>query len=147
MNALNNAVGEPLHDRVDMTRACGIYLREAHFEGSLELRATHEGPGGWYSSEVLAQAVTSTPLSKRGRVEHVMFLEPLRFNPHALQTSIGAVVNIRNVHWVALRWLADTVWLLDGMDPRLRPLSWQQYLFLIKEHKDAFRIEQAPGAR
>ena len=104
----------------------------------------HEGLGGWYSSEVLAKAVTSTPLMRRGRVEHLMRLTPLRVNPQAVRASIGAVVNIRNVHWVALRWVHNTVWLLDGQEPGPVPLTWPQYLTLIREHPDAYPIEEAP---
>ena len=76
-----------------------------------------------------------------------MVLEQLLLNPQALRTSIGAVVNVRNVHWVALRWLADTVWFLDGQEAGPIPLTWPQYLLLIEKYKHAYRIEQAPGAR
>ena len=75
-----------------------------------------------------------------------MQLEPLYVNPHALRGSLGAVVNIRNVHWVALRWCAGKVWLLDSQEPRPRSLTWRQYLDFVNRHKDAYRIEMAPAA-
>ena len=146
MHALNNALGHPLHDANDMTRACEIYLQEISVDGLRDSRGMHEGPGGWYSSEVMAKAVTSTCMSKLGRVEHVMHLEPLHVNPDALRGSLGAVVNIRNAHWVALRWCKETVWLLDSMAPSPRSLTWREYLDFVNRHKDAYRIEMAPAA-
>ena len=146
MHALNNAVGLPLHDANDMTRACEIYLHEIAVEGVREPRCWHEGPGGWYSSEVMAKAVTSTCMSKLGRVEHVMQLEPLHVNPDALRGSLGGVVNKRNEHWVALRWCKETVWLLDSMEPRPQSLTWSEYVDFVNRHKDAYRIEMAPAA-
>ena len=146
MHALNNALGEPLHTADDMTRACKIYLQQSRAEGNPEVRTDHEGPRGWYSSEVLSTAVTSTTVWRRGRVEHIMHLEPLRENPDALRTSIGAVVNIRNEHWVALRWLRDAVWLLDSVRSRPIRLAWPMYLAFLAEHPAAYRIEVAPRA-
>ena len=146
MHALNNAVGLPLHDANDMTRACEIYLQETAVDGVRESRDMHERPGGWYSSEVMAKAVTSTCMSKLGRVEHVMQLEPLHVNPDALRGSVGGVVNIGNAHWVALRWCKETVWLLDSKEPRPQSLTWSEYVDFVNRHKDAYRIEMAPAA-
>ena len=144
MHSLNNAVGSPLHNAADMTRACDIYMQEAHQEGLGEVRALHERAGGWYSSEVMAKAITSTCMRKHGRVEHILCLEPLHVNPALLRASLGAVVNIENTHWVALRWLGGKVWLLDSQKPRPLPLSWNRYLDFVALHEGAFRIEVAP---
>ena len=72
-----------------------------------------------------------------------MSLEPLHANPSALMASIGAVVNIENVHWVALRWLGGKVWLLDSQEQAPHPLAWHKYLEFVQRHKDAYRIEAA----
>ena len=50
-------------------------------------------------------------MSRLGRVEYVMFLEPLHVNPFALRSATGALVNVADRHWVALRWLGEQVWL------------------------------------
>ena len=136
MHALNNALGQPLHDNDDMQRACAVYLSAARQEGSAESRALHVRQGGWYSSEVMAQAVTTTALEKLGRVAHVIQLQPLHVAPAALQTSIGAIVNLDNVHWVALRWIDDQIWFLDSLEPRPVPLTWSAYTCMIQRHKD-----------
>jgi len=146
MHALNNAIGQPLHNPADMTLACNFYLQAAHQEGSPEARASHYRTGGWYSSEVMAQAVTTTSLTKHNRVEYAMTLEPLHVNPTTLQTSIGAVVNIGNVHWVALRWFEGQVWLLDSREPPPKALSWDEYLSFIRRYRDAYPIAYATNS-
>lgn len=40
-----------------------------------------------------------------------MFLEPLHVNPFALRSATGALVNVADRHWEALRWLDEQVWL------------------------------------
>ena len=144
MRALNNAIGRALHTPASMSHACDVYLKSARHKGLVEVRATHEKPNGWYSSEVLAQAVVTRSLFVAGHVEYVLKLEPLRFNAEALQSSVGAVVNINNDHWVALKWVDDQVWRLDSLKPRPIPMTWQSYVSYIWEHKDAYRIEVAP---
>ena len=80
----------------------------------------------------------------RGRVEYVMSLEPLCVNAAALRTAAGALVNVANRHWVALRWVAEQVWLLDSTEARPRPLSWTAYLHFVRIHRGAYRIDVAP---
>ena len=84
-------------------------------------------------------------MSKFGRVKHIMQLEPLHVNPNSLLGSLGAVVIMRNEHWVALRWCGENVWLLDSQEPRPRSLTWREYLDFVNRHKDAYRIEMAPA--
>ena len=143
MRALNNAIGRALHTPASMSHACDVYLKSARHKGLVEVRATHEKPNGWYSTEVLAQAVTTRSLSVAGHVEYALNWEPLRFNARALQTSVGAIVNVDNMHWVALKWVDNHVWLLDEQEPRPIAMSWQSYVFFIHRHRDAYRIEVA----
>ena len=75
-----------------------------------------------------------------------MQLEPLHVIPNALRGSLGGLVNIRNVHWVALRWREEKVWLFDSREPRPRSLTWRPYVDFVNRHKDAYRIEMAPAA-
>ena len=145
MHSLSYAVGHSLHNAANMTFACNIYLQEARHEGLMEVRGLHERAGGGYSREVMAKAVTTTCMRKHGRVQHIMRLEPLHVNPASLRTSLGAVANIENVHWVALRWLDGRVWLLDSQEPWPVSFTWLDYLDFIGKHKDVYRIEFAPA--
>jgi predicted phosphatase len=81
---------------------------------------------------------------KRERVEHIMSLQPLYVNPNELKDSLGAVVNINGEHWVALRWLRNSVWLLDSLKTPQR-LTWSQYENYISEHHhpEAYPIKVA----
>jgi hypothetical protein len=99
---------------------------------------------GWSSAEVMMQAITQTSMARRNRVEYVMSLEPLRVMAARLKTAIGAVVNVDNVHWVALRWDGCRVWLLDSQEAAPQPLKWLQYVHFIHRHQAAFCIDVAP---
>ena len=143
MHALNNALGVALHTPESMSHAIDVYLETMRWEGSPEKRSMHEKRDGWYSSEILSQALTTCSLWHSGRVEYVFKLNPLFNNPNKIKVSVGAVANINNAHWVALRWMHDRVWLLDSQEKRPIPLSWQVYMFFIDEHKDVYPIEAA----
>eukprot|EP00973_Karenia_brevis_P080100 11113928-Karenia_brevis.AAC.1 len=146
MHALNNAIGNPLHTPRDMSHACTVYLQEARREGFPEIKASHERADGWYSSEVMAKALVTTSLERYERVEYMLLLEPLHISPGMLKTSVGAVANIDNVHWVALRWLDEHVWLLDSMECP-KQLSWHEYLVFVKTYKNTYRIELAQNTQ
>ena len=57
LHALNNALGFPLLNHIDMSHACNVYLAEMQMEGSPELRNMHENEHGWYSEAVMATAL------------------------------------------------------------------------------------------
>jgi len=78
------------------------YLERATQEGSPEPRSLHVAPGGWYSSEVLVQAITSTSMNRVGKVEYCLSLASLRENAGLLRTeeTVGVIVNINDKHWV-----------------------------------------------
>ena len=86
------------------------------------------------------QAVTQVSMAKRDRVEFVVVLEPLCVHGATIRTAVGAIVNIEGRHWVALRWLQGSVWLLDSMDEP-RQLTWTAYRHFIRLHRAAFRID------
>jgi hypothetical protein len=140
MHALNNALGRDWQKPEDMVHACDQYLLEARQEGLLEKRSDHESPGGWYSSEVLAYAVRSTPMRYSGRQEFEMRLEPLGRNPSFIHRCKGAVVNKVNQHWVALRSILGRIWLCDSLAPEPKELPVTAYLNFIAEFPDAFPI-------
>jgi len=142
MHALNNAVGDAWQTPEDMDRACDEYLRASQQEGSPEEPGTHVASTGWYSSEVMACAVTATSLRKAGRVEFVMKLEPLHVCPERLHSAIGAVVNVGGSHWVALRSIGGQVWRLDSQAGAPQPLSAGEYKSFASKHP-YFAIEKA----
>ena len=143
MHALNNAVGRDWQTVEDMQHACDDYLMASHHEGLLEIRAEHAKPSGWYSIEVMCHAMNTTSMRVLGRVEFVISLEPLHANPNAISTSIGAVVNIGNRHWVALRKIGDQVWLLDSQEPLPLRLTDVEYKTFISRRRHAFPIRRA----
>ena len=141
MHALNNAVGDAWQTPEDMDYACGEYLRASQQEGSPEEPSTHVASTGWYSSEVMACAVTATSLHEAGRVEFVMKLEPLHLHPERIHSAIGAVVNVGGSHWVALRSIGGQVWRLDSQAGAPQPLSAGEYKSFASKHP-SFAIEK-----
>ena len=105
----------------------------------MEIRAEHATPSGWYSSEVMSQAVNTTSMRNSGRIEYVISLEPLHVNPAIIRGCVGAVVNIRNRHWVALRY-DDGVWLLDSQEHVPQSMSDAEYKAFIRRHRNAFPL-------
>ena len=142
MHALNNAVGRAWQTPEDMDYACDEYLRASQQEGSAERREDHVASSGWYSSEVMALAVTSTSLRRVGRVEHVMTLEPLHVSPERLHDAAGAVVNVGGTHWVALRSVKGQVVRLDSQAGAPQPLNGGEYKSFVSKHP-SFVIELA----
>jgi len=142
MHALNNAVGKAWQTPEDMDDACDEYLRASQQEGSPEDAREHVASTGWYSSEVMACAATSTSLRRAGRVEYVMNLEPLHVNPERLRSAIGAVVNVGGSHWVAVRSIEGQVWRLDSLAGAPHPLSVGEFKSFVSKHL-SFAIEQA----
>lgn len=142
MHALNNAVGCSWQTIEDMQRACDDYLASSRHEGMLEIRAEHAKPSGWYSIEVMCHAMNTTSMRVAGKVEFALSLEPLHVNPNALRTSVGAVVNIKNRHWVALKRDGEQVWLLDSQEPMPSRLTEAEYKVLIFRYRNAFPIRR-----
>ena len=142
MHALNNAVGKAWQSPENMEFACDEYLRASQQEGSGELRDDHVANSGWYSSEVMACAVTSTSMRRVGHVEYVTTLEPLHLTPERLHAAVGAVVNVAGQHWVALRTVKGQVLRLDSKASTHQPLSGGEYKAFVNKHP-SFVIELA----
>jgi hypothetical protein len=135
MHALNNAIGFMFCTAKDLARACDAYLQDNPYE----LRGANAAPTGWYSSEVMAEALQSTVGWK---CTLRWGLQPLHVDPTVLQAEhvVGAVVNLREKqHWVAIRYWEAEYWLLDSqVEPtKLSPLEYRLY---IKRHRDAYPI-------
>jgi hypothetical protein len=143
MHAVNNAVGRSWQSVEDMQYACDDYLASCRREGVFEVRAEHAKPSGWYSIEVMCHALNTTSMRVAGRVEFVLSLQPLHVNPNVLRTSVGAVVNIKGRHWVALQKVGEQVWMLDSQEPLPLRLTETDYRAFISRHRDAFPIHRA----
>eukprot|EP00973_Karenia_brevis_P017764 2440776-Karenia_brevis.AAC.1 len=87
--------------------------------------------------------VDTTLMRVAGRIEFVWDNNTLYANPDALRTSVGAVINIQNKHWVALRRIGEQVWLLDSQEPSPHPFTNSEYKAFISKHREAFPIRQA----
>ena len=143
---MNNAVGWAWQSVEDMQRAVEIYLQEIGWEGNPEKRSEHCALGGWYSIAVMAKAITSKSMENAGKVEYVLDMRPLCQNPDRIYSSVvlGAIVNIDNKHWVALRNVADKLWLLDSLRGRPVALTEKEFRVYMKKHGEhAYCIELA----
>ena len=143
MHALNNAVGMRWQSPEDMEFALVEYMAEAAREGNEERLSDHMSPGGWYSSEVLAFAVTSTTLNRAGCVKFAMKLEPLKDNPQNIHHITGAVVNQDNRHWVAIRSVGSNIWLHNSLEEHPRMLSDNEYRSFISAFPHAYPMTVA----
>ena len=126
----------------DMEFALEDYLKSSRHEHLFEQRAEHIGPSGWYSSEVMAHAINTTAMRKKGKIEWVLELKPLHKHPELIHTSLGAVCNISNNHWVALKCVAGQIWLLDSLRMPA-PLTQNEYVAFINKRKASYPIRLA----
>ena len=52
---------------------------------------------------MIGQAISSVSMRKAGKVEYVLQLRPLYVEPARIHHCVGAIVNIDDQHWVALK--------------------------------------------
>lgn len=125
-----------------MADALEDYLESSRREGLHERREDNMKPTGWYSIEVLAHAINTTSMRRKGRIEYVIELKALYLHPELIHTSSGAIVNIENKHWVAVRSIAGQIWLLDSLYSPSR-MTEAQYLSFVTLRKAAYPITLA----
>ena len=142
IHALNNCLGRPFSTDDDMEHAVDQLISTASHEGLNERRTFHARKGGWYSSEAIATAITCVSMRKQGKVEYVMSLEPLHKSPAMIHSCVGAIVNVDNIHWVALKSIAGKIWLLDSQK-NPRQLSEDEYKEFARTRKGAYPIHWA----
>ncbi len=139
-HALNNAFGEHVFTYNDMTLACDVFIQESTLPSapgeaaSPEIRANHERAGGWYSVEVMAFALRRT-------FRYELLPRPLYRNPNVLYdaSTVGAIVNLGNTHWVALKLVHHSIWLLDSLyEPKM--LEYDDYVAYIHQHEGSYPI-------
>ena len=143
MHALNNSLGFQLCTDDDMTFALEDYIRSSNHEGLHEIRSMHAKRTGWYSSEVMTHAITTTSMRRFGNVRYVMDIKPLIVDPNIIHTSLGAIVNIDNNHWVAIRSIGGKIMLFDSKDKIPRQYSQNDYVAFINKRRAAYPIRAA----
>ena len=136
------ALGHQFATDADFDHALEDFLAGSQHEGLHDSRTLHCAPGGWYSSEVIGQAVTSVSLRKAGKVQYVMQLRPLYVAPSHLHTCVGAIVNIDDKHWVALKAVSGEIWLLDSQR-KPRKLEEEEYIAYVNKRRATYPIAWA----
>ena len=138
--ALNNALGRPFCSDADMEKAVDNLLETARQEGSREVRADHARANGWYSSEAIANAVTTVSMHHAGHVEYCMRLQPLYLSPSDIHGCVGAVVNINDLHWVAVKSVGGQIWFLDSQERQPSKMKDEQYKKFLSKRRAAYPI-------
>ena len=136
--ALNNALGFKLIKDSDMTNALEKYIATRKQEGLHELRSTHVKSTGWYSREVMTECLSSTSNHR-----YVLEMKALLTNPTKIHTSVGAIVNKDNKHWLALRSIGGKIWKFNSSEKSPTQLSQNEYVSLINERKASYLINIA----
>ena len=140
MHALNNVLGgEHIFTPDDLEEACDVVIWESLIpddNGVLhpEERSDHVAGTGWYSDQVLAKALQSTHTWQ-------LSLTPLHTNVNQMEdvNVIGAIVNQRNEHWVALKRVGDQMWLLNSLEsPRVLP--YDEYVSFVTKWPSSYPI-------
>ena len=140
LHTLNNVFGGPLFTEEDMKNALLTFLFEQKMEQSGEVANSHMSDDGWYSEAILTMA-----LRKKDNLYMMDVDRPL--TPDKLEERIsksgfvGIVVNIDNIHWVAIRVVENEFWLLDSLKTpqNITPEMVKEY---ITENKNAFIVRR-----
>ena len=96
---------------------------------------------------MIAHAINTTAMSRHGKIVYVMELKPLHAEPEKLHAAIGALVNLGNRHWAALRSVAGQIWYLDSLEQHPSKMTFDQYRIFVNRHKGAFPIRSADNMR
>ena len=118
-HALNNVFGGELtFTDADLSEACATLVRESLVPddngvvSDAQVRGDHEGRHGWYSLAAMNMAL------RRTFQYELQLGRQLRFDVNALEESgvVGAIANTNDgSHWVALKRVHGTTWLLDSL--------------------------------
>ena len=147
MHALNNALGHLQHavfDEEEMKRSCAIVIQESTIPddngiiSDLKDESDHMSETGWYSDDVMSMAIRRTL-----RFE-LLLGQQLEKNPHILQDDsiAGAISNQNQTHWVALKKVGNSIWLLDSVSEQgPRVLSESEYHAFIRKYKHSYPIK------
>ncbi len=143
MHCLNNALGFQFAKEEDMRFALEDYLTTTKHEGLNEIRSMHAKPSGWFSSEVMSNAINTTSMRRFGSVRYVMEIKPLLIDPNIIHRVIGAIVNKDNNHWVALRSINGKIWYFDSKAKHPTTMTQNEYVSFVHLRKAAYPIRFA----
>jgi hypothetical protein len=132
-HALNNLLGGPQYDDEGLQAAVDELLADTG-----DQRGLHQHGAGWYSHGVLAVALQRTvPPKWRLLLKPLVATDWVWLADEALVA--GALVNIRNVHWVAIAKHAGFLWYVDSSH---RPVIIEavDYRSILSQHPMAFPI-------
>ena len=84
-------------------------------------------------------------MNRAWKVEYCLSLDSLRENPGLLRAegTVGAILNINNKHWVALRCVSGRIWHLDSQLDGPQVLSEEDYVKRVRKSKGGYCIELA----
>ena len=133
------ALGYRFATDADFEHALDGFLAGSQHEGLHDNPSLHSAPGGWFSVEVIAHAITAVSMRKAGKVEYVMQLQPLYVEPARLHSCVGAIVNVDDAHWVCLKAVSGDVWLLDSQQ-KPKQLTEAEYHAFLRLRKAAYPI-------
>ena len=117
-HALTNVFGgEHTFTDADLSDACETLVQESFVPddngivSDPQVRGDHERRNGWYSAAAIGMALRRTFLYE------LQFGHQLRFDLNTLEevAVVGAIANIDNIHWVALKRIHGVTWLLDNV--------------------------------
>ena len=87
-------------------------------------------------------------MRRAGKLEYKMLLRPLYERPEDIHASVGAVVNLDNRHWVALRSVGGQIWYLNSDRREIASkLTEAQYVALVNKRRAAYPIQWADDMR
>ena len=71
-----------------------------------------------------------------------MPIQPTRRDAQRIynENVLGVVVNLNQTHWVAFKYVDNTIWLLNS-ETAPTPYTFPQYLAYIKRYRHAFALE------
>ena len=138
MHALNNAIGRKLLTPALMRAACDRYLEMYPSEE----RGQHERLSGWYSVNVMVLALDMISKSLAGKHEtrYELRWEPLFRDPGAIHQCVGAVANLRQQHWIALKSIDGQIWRLDSLERTPQPMDDLSYNWFIRVNRGTYPI-------
>ena len=138
LHALNNCIGRSLLNVALMRAACDQYLALYPSEN----RTENEKPSGWYSMNVMVLAVEliSKSLQARGETSYELRWEPLFRHPDVIHRCVGAVANLRQRHWIAIKSVDDQIWRLDSLDPAPRRMTELDYNWFIRTNRGTYPV-------
>ena len=140
MHALNNVLGR------------AVFTPEALVDASHQYSAARpdlaaaENPDhsrGWYSSEILAQALSMTHVVTGEATAYELLLTDARADPSVMNRTdvVGALLYMPN-HWLCIRKERESFWLLDSLSARPRYLLWEAMVVHLRHFTAALPVRR-----